>query len=95
MYRAKVWLIKDKMAIGSWNFFKAATWVGIKSFEKNTEAGIICDSNDIVFNTLSKDLGKFHKSELVGSTEEELEKRMGTCTYIWDTVNTSFLSRRK
>lgn len=72
MRHAKVWLTKDTLAVGSWNFSHKATGVGIAAGNRNMEAGIIEKITEFDYQKIVKGLQPFSVDEVRGLEEDEL-----------------------
>lgn len=74
-HHAKVWLTPDKIAVGSWNFSRRATGLGLPvADEQNFEAGVVVKSSAAVFEELKANLADYTKTSIVGVDPEELDK---------------------
>ncbi|MBK9221926.1 MAG: hypothetical protein IPO16_07345 [Saprospiraceae bacterium] len=73
LVHAKVWLTKDKIGVGSWNFSFGATGLNTPQNRRNIEAGIVSSINDKDSQKLLNNLKPLINSEELASTEEELE----------------------
>lgn len=74
LVHAKVWLTKDKIGVGSWNFSKGATGLIIPQNIRNIEAGIVSSINNKECLELLSKLKPLNNSKELASTVEELDK---------------------
>jgi len=73
LVHAKLWLTKELLAIGSWNFTEAATGISLIN-ANNIEAGIVQEIDKQTYRQLTEELKPFKNIEFMEENEIEDDK---------------------